>query len=83
MDETWHETTCFRVDKKKNERHVKGQVGHALQITFVVWRKRNFKSLLSLYGANFFFKLSSVGVSKSMGACRKLQYSPAPPQENI
>lgn len=41
MDETWHETACFRVDKNKNERQVKGELGHMLQ--FHVRRERNSK----------------------------------------
>ena len=41
MDETWHETTSFRIDKNKNERQVKGQLGLVLQ--FYVRRKRNRK----------------------------------------
>ena len=41
MDETWHETTSFRIDKNKNERQVKGQLGLVLQ--FYVRRKRNCK----------------------------------------
>ena len=41
MDETWHETACFRIDKNKNERQVKGQLGHMLQ--FHVRRERNSK----------------------------------------
>ena len=58
MDETWHETTSFRIDKNKNERQVTGQLGLVLQ--FYVRRKRNCKGFLKEYG-----RMSKTAISPS------------------